>query len=704
MRIGPGAGRSLPALRIAASLLLVGGLAAVLAWPAPPAASSRVREPISGDLLPPLEPGSRVVQRFRAADDGLREVRVVPFTFGSPLPRCQIQVTLYDDDGGRIAHRLVRCAELSDGAAFRLLSLPPVASSGERWYRLEMASLERGRAPITFAATDVDRDLPPVTLAGSSVPGRALDIDTRFGRGRIVLDLVPETLQRLGQYRGTWFQAPVPAVSAALVGFGFLVVIWTPRHRSSALVLVLVAKGIFWIILVPPLESPDEAAHIAYAQFLAVQHQLPDRDGPIAGFDHESQDLQRASRVLHHDRRPLADRPDFGDGGLGPDARRFSVGIDERGSGAGASSGYSPVYYAPAAGLYSVAPDTFLDRVTLMRMWSALLGVWTGCLVFLIGKEVFGRSTSGPAALALATTFHPVFSQQMASVNNDALVIFGGALSLLLAFRLQTTSRPGWMSFGLGVAIGLALHGKPFAVGLGPMAAVAVHQRWQRSDDPWHRFAALAGAGAGGALASYGTWWVIATTLGRPPNRFVTVAPEGPTSLRAYVELHLAEGASRLRLLWVDSFWGFLSWFDTAVPRVFLDIAAVVSVATVGLVVLAAGLPVLRRLRGREDRRTPRRRDTATAGQLTTSAAAVVGMLVTLHGIEFALFRQTGVADLLQGRYLLVVLPAVLLLVVLPLRILVPRLRVDMVMVAVACAVLVLHVAAVGTMLRRFYL
>lgn len=57
-----------------------------------------------------------------------------------------------------------------------------------------------------------------------------------------------------------------------------------------------------------------------------------------------------------------------------------------------------------------------------------------------------------------------------------------------------------------------------------------------------------------------------------------------------------------------------------------------------------------------------------------------------------------------DGFGVLVVLPAVLLLVVLPLRVLAPRLRVDMVMVAVACGVLVLHVAAVGTMLRRFYL
>ena len=83
---------------------------------------------------------------------------------------------------------------------------------------------------------------------------------------------------------------------------------------------------------------------------------------------------------------------------------------------------------------------------------------------------------------------------------------------------------------------------------------------------------------------------------------------------------------------------------------------------------------------------------------------AVVSTLGLLHVIEFQGFLRTAKADIIQGRYGLMVLPAVVALPALLLRRLVPRVPVIVSMVTVTSAIAVLQVISVARIIDGFYL
>ncbi len=65
----------------------------------------------------------------------------------------------------------------------------------------------------------------------------------------------------------------------ALAVAALLALVVVRGWRVLALLVVLaVAKGLLWAAIVPPLASPDEPAHVAYAQFMAEAHRIPKRD------------------------------------------------------------------------------------------------------------------------------------------------------------------------------------------------------------------------------------------------------------------------------------------------------------------------------------------------------------------------------------------------------------------------------------------
>ena len=150
------------------------------------------------------------------------------------------------------------------------------------------------------------------------------------------------------------------------------------RGRAAVVLLIVLAvsKGLLWAAIVPPLEAPDEPAHVAYAQFMAEAHRLPQRNVVQLGLSPRqfySPQLNSMVAALHQDSQATGDRPDFPPGG-DPSAVEQADEQSPEANGNGAAAGYPPVFYLPAALLYAVTPGSLVHQIEVMRWWSIALG------------------------------------------------------------------------------------------------------------------------------------------------------------------------------------------------------------------------------------------------------------------------------------------------------------------------------------------
>ena len=128
--------------------------------------------------------------------------------------------------------------------------------------------------------------------------------------------------------------------------------------------------------------------------------------------------------------------------------------------------------------------------VHLIRVFSVLLGAGTILCTYTIAFWLFpGRPAIAVAAMAF-NAFLPMFIFISASVNNDNLVIFLSSLSLVLLMRVIRRGATPWLLLGLGALIGLACLAKLSALGLLPLACLALALRSMRAhrddqDRPW---------------------------------------------------------------------------------------------------------------------------------------------------------------------------------------------------------------------------
>jgi hypothetical protein len=163
------------------------------------------------------------------------------------------------------------------------------------------------------------------------------------------------------------------------------------------------------------------------------------------------------------------------------------------------------------------------------------------------------------------------------------------------------------------------------------------------------------------------------------------------------------ESYTALKLDWVDRFWGDFAWLNLPLPTWIYSwlrwttLVVLVMTAVWLLRVLADGVS-----RARSERMGPPER--ASVVPTLLCILAVVSTLALLHLIELQAFLRTGEINIIQGRYGLMVLPAVVALPALLLRRLVPRLPVVVTMVVVTGAITALHVVSMARIIDRFYL
>ncbi|MCS7220184.1 MAG: DUF2142 domain-containing protein [Anaerolineae bacterium] len=328
--------------------------------------------------------------------------------------------------------------------------------------------------------------------------------------------------------------------------------VW-PRLAIVATIAVFLGLGLWYSLVVPPFETPDEIHHYAFARRLAQGHGLPiqtiEADGPWA---HE---------------------------GTQPPLYYFLVGrltacIDQ--SDFDQISQFNP--HANMGNplfpgnknrmLYSARPLPLQGAnlaLHIGRWFSLLLGGVTLLLTYRIAQWAFPGSDALPVLTAFLVASIPQFVFISASVSNDNMVtaISAAVVYWLARLLIREKERPiHWWEWGvLGTLLGLAGLSKLQGLGLLVLSMMAVlGMTWLRRDFwlPWRVLLPVSIP----AIAIAGWWyWRNYTLYGEwlAVGRLLTIG-----GLRAEPQTWVGFWGELRGLRY--SFWGLFGWFSIPMP------------------------------------------------------------------------------------------------------------------------------------------
>ena len=224
-----------------------------------------------------------------------------------------------------------------------------------------------------------------------------------------------------------------------------------------------------WAVWTPPLQAPDEPAHVYYVQYLAETGKVP-RPGPTDTKSEEEQAVEagvhRADIVANFFGRPLW---------TDAEAERLQKQLDEDdldrvGGGGDAGVGaYPALYYAALLVPYKLvdaAGGDPLDRLTAMRIGSALFAGLAVLFVTLFLRELVPRHRWAWIAGGMVCALLPYFAFITGSVNPDAgIAAATAALFFFIARAFRVGLTPG-VAAGLGLSAAAAFLTKLSGVGL----------------------------------------------------------------------------------------------------------------------------------------------------------------------------------------------------------------------------------------------
>lgn len=261
---------------------------------------------------------------------------------------------------------------------------------------------------------------------------------------------------------------------------------YAPRitHHSSRLftiqtiLLAFLALGLVFSLVTPIFEGPDEMAHFAYVKSLVDGRGFP--GGPIVIAD-DAPAQESGQPPLYYLTAALAVKV------LAPDTADFSSLLLR-----------NPAFPALNTGtpndnknVFIHAPQPFpyhgaTRALRVARLVAVLFGAIAAWATYRLGLEVFPERRA-PALLAAATVaFTPQFVFISSSASNDSAAAALCALSLWAAVRVMRLGLTARRGAALGLALGLAALSKASAIGLAPLALLAVsvvdvsgRTRWQ---------------------------------------------------------------------------------------------------------------------------------------------------------------------------------------------------------------------------------
>jgi 4-amino-4-deoxy-L-arabinose transferase-like glycosyltransferase len=357
--------------------------------------------------------------------------------------------------------------------------------------------------------------------------------------------------------------------------------------------LVACLSAASWSFVTPPFQLTDEPDHFAYAQQLARSGRLPAAAGPIY-----SAEEGVALDDLHF--LSVRQRPGAGTISTRAEQQRLQSDLtkvkrlDQTAAvTAGVAHSQPPLYYALAAIPYSLAAGgSLLDRLALMRLFSALMAGLTALFVFLFLRESLPADRWSWIVGGLGVALFPLLGFMSGGVSPEGMFYAVSAAlfyCLARAFRRGLT-RPLALAIGAVIAVGLLT--KLNFVSLVPGAAVGLAvlaRRGARSGDPAaYRTLGLAlGIALSpavlyalvNALSHHATFGQLSTTvlatsrhgslLGEISYIWQFYFPRLPGMGNDFV------GLLTIRQVWFNGLVGLYGWLDTVFPGWVYDVALI---------------------------------------------------------------------------------------------------------------------------------
>lgn len=387
------------------------------------------------------------------------------------------------------------------------------------------------------------------------------------------------------------------------------------------ILLGFVLIGLWYSLVIPAFETPDEIYHYAFARHLAQGNSLPiqtiEADGP---WKHEGTQAPLYYLLLS----PLISRIDQAD------FEEISTVNPRANLGTPTYPGNKNLM------LYSAVPRTLTGTnlaVHIGRWFSLVLSLGTLLFTFGIARLAFPRSPMLALLVMVTAAAIPQFGFISASVSNDALIILVTTATLYWMLVLLQRDNTAPISLGdwsiLGLLLSLAAISKLQGLSLYVLAAVVVpFLCWQRRD--WRLFL-RAGLILAISFVIIAGWW-----YGRNYRLYHDIFAIG--------QLLEIEGLRTGTQTWADfwgelrglrySFWGLFGWFSILLPVwIYRILDAVTVLAVAGMTLRTAQL--LHRDKIANWLRNPQARVWLC---LLTFAAILIGLM--LYWLTFAISSQ----------------------------------------------------------------
>ena len=228
---------------------------------------------------------------------------------------------------------------------------------------------------------------------------------------------------------------------------------------SIIIVYFVLAMG--YGVIIPLGEAPDEVSHFAYVQSLAVQHQLPGKEGAAAGQAHQAPLYYLVSALL------IRWMPD----------QAFNYMANPDWELANLATPNLLLHSRTEAFPYQKGALAW----HLVRFFSVCLGALTLLCSYWLARTIFPNHEI-IARLTLAfMAFLPSFNFLVSTVNNDNLVVLLSVVTLLFFLRAWKVAS-GSKNASLGSLLGLALLAKFSAWALWLTLALAILLGFQQSN------------------------------------------------------------------------------------------------------------------------------------------------------------------------------------------------------------------------------
>ena len=349
--------------------------------------------------------------------------------------------------------------------------------------------------------------------------------------------------------------------------------------------LAFLARGLFYVSIMPMWEGFDEYAHFGFADYMSSKWKLPQPDERVSAEISRSLELvplpwslkdwqTPSTQSMTHDtfwqlsaeerdQRVTALKaipPDF-------QTRKEKQYIEE--------SKQPPLYYVLAAGFYRVLGNTDLTtRVFLLRLFGVLLASLVVPLTFMVAKDVLVDPEQALGVAALVATMPGLFID-VSRICNDALAIALFSLLIYALLKAESWGRYGWPLIALLLTAGLLT--KAYFVAAIPAVAVAgAMSIWKTPRQRRLRCAGFIASCLALGLVLCGWWYLKSLSAGGPI--WADAAPSTSMSGRALLSRAMempwrnAITVASSSHVWIGgwSFLGVRSWMYQVFSWIFL--------------------------------------------------------------------------------------------------------------------------------------